>query len=163
MSAIQQFMRELASLSPAEQSLLRQASGSLLSRSVPAFDLFTSIYWRLNRRGLDKQWLWLAMTLYPWNPLPDGKGCFGEAWALVRPRRDVEGQRRHDQRMDCILSAEPPVLDSLLLDALRDLKSRRVAIDWELFTHDLHDWCDAAAGVRQRWAELYLKAAKQGE
>ena len=155
MTSIEQFIHELRRLTPSERSLLRRSGGSLLSRDVQAFDLFTSIYWRLDRRGLDKRWLWLVMTLYPWNPLPDAQGCFGDAWSKARPV-DAEARRRHDQRLDAILSSDPPTLDAMLLDAVRVLERRKVAIAWEQLTHDLHRWCDASAGVRRRWANRYL-------
>jgi len=161
MTSIEQFVHELRRLTPGERSVLRRSAGAPLSRNVAAFDLFTSIYWRLNRRGLDKQQLWIAMTLYPWNPLPAGEGCFGTAWRKAQPI-DAKGKRRHDQRLDAILSAEPPVLDTLLLDAVRVLKRRKVAIGWEQFTRDLHKCSNAATGVRQRWARNYLQGDANG-
>lgn len=156
MTPIEEFVHELRRLSSGEQSVLRRSSGKPLSDNVTAFDLFTSIYWRLERKGLDKQWLWLVMTLYSWNPLPKGEGCFGVAWRKARPT-DGDGRRRHDRRLDAILSAEPSTLSVLLLQAVRTLNRRKVAVAWEEFTRDLHKWSYASSDVRQRWAKSYLQ------
>lgn len=162
MSGIERFVHELRHLTPGECSLLRRATGAPLSHSVPAFDLFTSIYWRQDKGVLKKRWVWLTMTLYSWDPLPGGERSFADAWHEARPP-EANARQRHDARLEAILSAEPPALDALLLGGVQVLRCHEVAIAWKQFTWDLHQWCDGSAAVRRRWADGYLTAREKGD
>lgn len=155
MNSVADFVSQLGQLSDSEMSHLRQCAGKPMSETVQGFDLFTSIYWRLDRRRLDKRWLWLGATMYPWNPLPKGEGSFGMAWRRIRPGKSEEGNR-HDQRMFRIVACGGLDVGPLLFVAIRELRRQGVSVDWTRLITDLHGWSRDGGNVQRKWAEDYL-------
>ena len=155
MTQTEKFIDRLRGLKEGDLSLLRRSKGSALDANLPAFDLFTGLWWPLRQESpqTPQRWCaWLAAKLYGSFPFPASERPLATAVGLVEPRIVRGGQPggnkdrdRFRGRFDATLTS--PGQDLLLephlcwcLREIADRKPRCLAINWPELLDDLWRW-----------------------
>jgi CRISPR type I-E-associated protein CasB/Cse2 len=168
MNGSQFFVDALEHLNPTSLSLLRRSTGQSLAESVPAFDLFTAIFWPLRERyrGLSRQACWRVATLYSWHPQPFGTDDLGLGLGRLVPfgYRDVDVRERKRQRrwFEALLTSDGAGLDAVLKHAVGRLARHRIPIDWRQLLEDLTVWRSSRHVTQIKWATSYYLVTNQG-
>ncbi len=156
MTSTEQFIHRLAKLGSGELSLLRRSAGKPLDASVPAFDLFTGLWWPLRARNqrMPQRWCaWLVAKLYGSYPLSRNGPPLAAAVGAAEPRLapatgklDTRDRSRYRMRFDALLTS--PAVDLALEPHLRwslkritDRRHHAATICWALLLDDLWRWC----------------------
>lgn len=155
------FMAKLTELGVAELALLRSCVGRPLDENVPAFDLFTDLWWPLRKKNNapNKRASWVTATLFPWNTNPDGQGTLGSALGQIAPVGE-QNRKRDLTRFEAMLAADGLARDQAMLAVVRRLARLRIPIpvNWPQLLGDIASWNEPGGRVQRRWAKDYLKA-----
>ncbi|HOY62114.1 MAG TPA: type I-E CRISPR-associated protein Cse2/CasB [bacterium] len=165
MSETKRFIDTLTNLKSGELSLLRAHSGQKLDESVPAFDLFTGIWWPLRQRSQRaprREVAWLIAKLYAFRPAvsnEQGKTLASQLGSSMPRNQTSDESNRLRLIFDNLLLASLSDIEPSLQWALDRIESKKLNLDWVKLTDDLSIW--ERESTRLRWAEEFLN--RKGE
>ena len=148
------FVRCLERLTPAELSRLRFQAEQARGADVWAYDYFNALWRPLRRKDyyVPRRPCFLVFLLFPWNPLPNGRGSLGAALGAARRRVSSVGAAGITHLLhNAILPAPEEQLASVLLQAARLLHNHRIPVDWSRLIDDLDHWGDGGQEVQMHW------------
>jgi len=161
---------------PGERARLRALPAGRLDEDVPAFDLFTGLWWPLRQRtqaAPRREVAWLVLKLYAACTVPHVRpsGEKGPPLAQVLGRcepRERHLQARFRRRVDALLCTplgglEPHLRWALVAVCDAVIAGRAQGIDWVQLTDDLSIWDRGEEhrwhrDIRDTWAEQYWRA-----
>lgn len=147
---VEKFLQNLSALDAGGKARLKRDAGKPLAEAQSL-----GLFYRLLPYGLSaaqEEIYFLVATLYP---LADGgsKGNFG---ASLRRARDLKNHKGLDRRVEILLDSDATQLPFRLRQAVRFLKSRQVAVNWQKLLEDLLRWNYLNHTVQKQWARAYF-------
>lgn len=170
MTQTERYILRLLQLHEGDRALLRRSAGRKLDAGLPAFDLFTGLWWPLRQKSprTPQRWCaWVVAKLYGSFPFPDSERSLPAAMGALEPREERE-RARFRGGFDLLLAAPA---DEILLEphlswCLRQIRARTpgdTGVDWGQLLDDLWEWGRAPGKIQQKWAAAYLQHTRQPE
>lgn len=151
------FVSAIEDLSPADLKLLRCATGRALGSDVLTYDLFNRVWRPIRSKAILARWACYAVaTLYPWHPLPGGRGDFGGTMRRPLRAETRENRAAAGDRFARLLAATGPALLPHLVGAVRWLAARQMPVDWRQLLTDLARWYEPGRPTQTEWAQSYF-------
>lgn len=149
---VKKFLQNLSALDAGGKARLKRDAGKPLAEAQSL-----GLFYRLLPYGLSaaqEEIYFLHATLYA---LADGggKGSFG---ASLRSSRNPDPKKNKglDRRVEILLDSDATQLPFRLRQAVRFLKSKQVAVNWQQLLEDLLRWNYSNRTVQKQWARAYF-------
>lgn len=150
-----EFLQKLFKLDAGDKARLKRDAGKLIAESQSL-----GLFYRLLPYGLStaqEEIFFLLATLYPLGD-EGGTGNFG---ASLRLARDPKNPKGLDRRVEILLDSDKTQLPFRLRQAVRLLKSKHIAINWQQLLVDLKRWNYTSRIVQKQWARTYFGLAQK--
>ncbi|MHB1295321.1 MAG: type I-E CRISPR-associated protein Cse2/CasB [Anaerolineae bacterium] len=144
------FCERLVALDAGARARFRRCAGRSLAEAGEALGLFYSLL-PSGVKPYQEGTFFLVATL---SALADGGGV-GDLGMLLARARTPKNAKGLDRRIATILDADESQLPFRLRQAVRYLRSSRVAVDWPLLLNDLLYWQHPDRFVQKQWARSY--------
>jgi len=149
---VEKFLQNLSALDAGGKARLKRDAGKPLAEAKSL-----GLFYRLLPYGLSaaqEEIFFLLATLYT---LADGggKGNFG---ASLHSARDPDPKKNKglNRRVEVLLDSDAAQLPFRLRQAVRLLKSKPVAVNWQQLLEDLLRWKSVNRTVQKQWARAYF-------
>ena len=156
-TATEQYIGILTRLKPGDLGLLRTHAGQGLNETVQGFDLFTGLWWPLQKKSQfapRREVAWLVAKLYAFSPIPQSTGdTLARRLAHCLPNEERE-IKRFQKKFDGLLLLPLGKVELELRWALSVIAYNDKILDWVRLTDDLSAWEREA--TRLKWAEQFL-------
>lgn len=149
---IEKFLLNLSTLDAGGKARLKRDAGKPLAEAQSL-----GLFYRLLPYGLSaaqEETFFLIATLYPLADKRD-KGNFGDSLHSARDP-DPKKNKGLDRRVEILLDSDTAQLSFRLRQAVRFLKSKQVALNWQQLLEDLLRWNYTNRTVQKQWARAYF-------
>ncbi len=147
---VEEFLQSLSALDAGGKARLKRDAGKPLAEAKSL-----GLFYRLLPYGLSaaqEEIFFLLATLYL---LADGGGA-GNFGASLSRARDPKNPKSLNRRVEILLDSDIMQLPFRLRQAVRVLKSKQVAVNWQQLLEDLLRWNYSSRSVQKQWARAYF-------